>query len=177
MGIVGLSLAKDYPYIELKYERRNMDIASVGALLGSLKTATEIAKLIRESDSTLEKAESKLKLAELVSALADAKIEAAEVQQIILDRDEKIRQLTAEAKLKTELKWMQPCYYLPNSEGQEEPYCQNCYDSTKRLSRLHTDGQGYFKCRVCNQENKTAERSQSDAVKLKSIVMQGGPIF
>ena len=60
-----------------------MDIAAIGSLLGSLKTATEITKFIRESDVSLEKAETKLKLAELVSALADAKLEAVEVQQAL----------------------------------------------------------------------------------------------
>ena len=101
-----------------------MDIAAIGSLLGSLKTATEIAKFIRESDVSLEKAETKLKLAELVSALADAKLEAAEVQQEIMDRDDEIRKLKAEAKLQVDLTWRQPCYYLKDAHGLEEPYCQ-----------------------------------------------------
>jgi|GEM_PF-5482317 len=79
-----------------------MDLASVGSLLGSLKTA-------------------------------------AEIQQLILDRDETIRQLTAAAELKAEIKWKQPCCYLSNSDGQDEPYCQNCYDSEQKLSRLHPE--------------------------------------
>ena len=140
-----------------------MDIAAVGSLLASLKTATEIAKFIRESDVSLEKAEAKLKLAELVSALADAKLEAAEIQQAILDRDEEIRQLKAAAKLRIELTWRQPCYYLLSAAGIEEPYCQNCYDSEKKLSRLHADGAGYFKCRVCKQSYKTDDRSRKDS--------------
>jgi hypothetical protein len=144
-----------------------MDLAAIGSLLGSLKTATEIAKFIRESDVSIEKAETKLKLAELVSALADAKIEAAEVQQAILERDELIRALEAAAKLRGDLVWRQPCYFLANAQGEEDPYCQNCYDSEGKLSRLHTDGQGHFQCRVCKQSFKTLERSKSDSEKLK----------
>lgn len=139
-----------------------MDLAAVGSLLSSIKTATDIAKIIRESDTSLEKAETKLKLAELVSALADAKLEAAEIQQLILDRDETIRQLTAAAKLKAEITWRQPCYYLANAEGQEEPYCQKCYDSERKLARLHADGNGYFKCCVCKQSYKTDERKKRE---------------
>ena len=75
-----------------------MDIAAIGSLLSSLKTATDIAKFIRESDFSIEKAETKMKLAELISSLADAKIEAAEVQQSILERDEIIRTLEMEAR-------------------------------------------------------------------------------
>ncbi len=150
-----------------------MDIAAIGSLLGSLKTATDIAKFIRESDVSLEKAETKLKLAELVSALADAKLEAAEVQQAILDRDEAIRQLKAAAKLRGDLKWRQPCYYLAGTEGQEEPYCQNCYDSEAKLARLHTDGAGRFQCRVCKQSYKTPERSKTDADAFMAVRNRG----
>ena len=145
-----------------------MDLAAIGSLLGSLKTATEIAKFIRESDLSIEKAETKLKLAELISALADAKIEAAEVQQAILERDELIRDLKAAAKLRTDLVWRQPCYFLANAQGEEDPYCQSCYDSEGRLSRLHADGHGHFQCRVCKQSFKTNERSKSDLEKLKA---------
>jgi hypothetical protein len=144
-----------------------MDLAAIGGLLANLKTATEIAKFFRESDVSVEKAETKLKLAELISALADAKIEAAEVQQAILDRDEQIRDLKAAAKLRSDLVWRQPCYFLTNAEGHEEAYCQNCYDSEGKLSRLHTDGEGHFQCRVCKQSFKTTERSKKDSDALR----------
>ena len=39
------------------------DIATIGAFLTSIKTATEIAKALREVDVSLEKAETKLKIA------------------------------------------------------------------------------------------------------------------
>ena len=139
-----------------------MDIVSVSSLLSSLKTATDIAKLIRESDVSLEKAETKLKLAELVSALADAKLEAAEIQQALVDRDKEIRRLADAAKLKADLRWEQPCYFLKNAQGGEDPYCQRCYDSEQKLSRLHTDGNGSFHCRVCKQTYKTAGRIAKD---------------
>jgi len=142
-----------------------MDIASISTLVSSLKTATDIAKLIRESDASLEKAETKLKLADLVSALADARLEAAEIQQLILERDETIRRLESAAQLKAQLLWRQPCYYLANRDGVEEPYCQTCYDSEERLARLHTDGAGHFQCRVCQQSYNTDERAKTDAAK------------
>lgn len=147
-----------------------MDLAAIGSLLGSLKTATDIAKFIRESDVSIEKAETKLKLAELVSALADAKIEAADVQQSILERDELIRKLEAEAKLRAELIWKQPRYVLVNPSGEEESFCQNCYDSEKRLSRLHTDERGGFECRVCKQFFKTNERREIDSRKVNAAM-------
>ena len=44
------------------------DISAITAVLGSLKTATEIAKFIRESDVSIERAELKLKVADLIGA-------------------------------------------------------------------------------------------------------------
>lgn len=44
------------------------DIITFAAFLGSIKTATEIAKAIKLSDSSLEKAELKLKIAELIES-------------------------------------------------------------------------------------------------------------
>ena len=66
-----------------------MDLTAVSTLLGSIKTATEIAKLIKDSDVSLEKAETKLKLAELISALADAKIKVTAVQQPCLTKTQR----------------------------------------------------------------------------------------
>ena len=63
------------------------EISTISAILGSVKTATEIAKLIKDSYFSLEKAEMKLKLAELISALADAKIEISEIQELILQKE------------------------------------------------------------------------------------------
>lgn len=58
-----------------------VDVAAIGALLGSLKTATDIAKFVRESSVSLERAELKMKLAQPIEALSNAKIEAAVIQQ------------------------------------------------------------------------------------------------
>lgn len=154
-----------------------MDIAALGSLLGSIKTATEIAKLIRESDSSLERAETKLKLADLVSALAEAKLNAAEVQEAILERDAEIRRLLDEARLTATLIWRQPCYFLSNADGKEEPFCQNCYDTAKKLAHLHDDGRGQFHCRVCKERFSTAERAQADAAAFTAPLRKRGSGF
>jgi hypothetical protein len=147
-----------------------MDVAAIGSLLGSLKTATDIAKFVRESSVSLERAELKMKLAQLIEALSNAKIEAADIQQEILDRDQRIRELQVAAAIEIELRWEQPCYFRKNEQGTDDPYCQNCKDSTGKLSRLHTDGVGYFQCRVCEQSFKTSEREQTDKAKAVAAI-------
>jgi hypothetical protein len=130
-----------------------MDITSIAALVGSLKAATDIAKFIRESDASLEKAEMKLKLAELISAIADAKVEASQVQQELLDRDERIRALEAKLVLKAEVQWEKPFYWRLQQGGSKDgPYCQRCYDVEAKLHRLQGSGEGYWECKACKSE-------------------------
>lgn len=151
-----------------------MDITTVTSLISSLKVATDIAKFIKDSDVSLEKAESKLKLAELISTLADAKIEASEIQQSIVERDEKIRALEAEAKIRKSLKWNEPCYWLISEDQTETPYCQPCYDRSKALSRLHSDNNGAFECRVCGKSFKTNARKDRDAAEYTMAIRSMG---
>ena len=125
-----------------------MDITSISTLLTSIKTATEIAKLIKEGDASLEKAETKLKLAELISALADAKIEVSEIQQVLLEKDSEIRGLNDKIKLQALVQWEKPYYWLVDN-GKDGPYCQHCYDKGRQLIRLQGNGEGYWECKVC----------------------------
>ena len=50
------------------------DLATVTAVLGNIKTAMDIAKAIKDADVSVERAEMKFKLAEMMTALADAKM-------------------------------------------------------------------------------------------------------
>ena len=141
-----------------------MDIAAITALLGGVKTASELAKAIKDSGSTLEQAEVKLKLAELISTLADVKFEAAGVQEELIAAKEQIRALEGAVKQRAALVWKQPCYWMPRDGDAniEEPYCQPCHDNDKRLSRLHHDGKGAFQCMVCKMRFRTDARIATD---------------
>lgn len=70
-----------------------MDIASISAALAGIKSATEIAKIIKDSGASLEQAEIRLKLADLISALADAKIEIANIREVVSDKESEIKDL------------------------------------------------------------------------------------
>jgi len=126
-----------------------MDMTLFSAALGSIKTATDIAKVIRESDISLEKAESKLKLAELISALADTKIQIAEIQQVLMEKDEDLRAATERLVVKEKLQWESPHYWLLDGAKKEGPFCQHCYDKNHDLIRLQGNGEGYWECKVC----------------------------
>lgn len=125
------------------------DLTVISTVLSSIKAASEIAKIVRESGLTLEQAEYKLKLAELVEKLADAKIEIASVQDIIDEKDQRIRKLEQDAEIKGRLTYESPYYWLQNEGHRDGPFCQQCYDSEKKLMRLTGNGSGYWACKTC----------------------------
>ncbi|WP_323001804.1 hypothetical protein [Denitromonas sp.] len=127
------------------------DLTAVSTVLSSIKAATDIAKIVRESGLTLEQAEYKLKLAELVEKLADAKLELASIQDVIDERDRQIKELKEAAIVKGKLSFDPPYYWLVGENGlRDGPFCQQCYDSSAKLIRLTGFGNGYWECKTCN---------------------------
>jgi hypothetical protein len=126
------------------------DPVSVGALLTSIKTATEIAKFFRDSDINLQKAESKAKIADLISALADVKIQTADLQEVILEKDRQIRALEAKLTLKHSLHYERPYYWIVDeSKNKDGPFCAHCKDKDDKLIRLQSHRPGSWDCSVC----------------------------
>lgn len=123
------------------------DLTTINAVLSSIKSATDIAKIIRESEKNLEQAERKSQLADLMSALADAKIEAAAIQDELLKKDSLIKELQEALKLKGQIKWSPPYYYVEENG----PYCQNCYDQSEKLIRLQNTDKGRWVCFACDK--------------------------
>ena len=93
------------------------DIAAIGSVLSSLKTATEIAKFLRDTDVSLERAELKMKLADLTGALADAKIEMSSIQDALLDREARIKDLEASFARKDTVVRKYDAYYSQSPTG------------------------------------------------------------
>lgn len=133
------------------------DIATVSSVLSSIKTATDIVQILRSSETSLEKAEAKLKLADLVGALADAKMEIAQVQDVLIGKDKIILELRERLSIQESLEWEEPYYWRNNSGKKDGPYCQHCYDKDQKLVRLHGEGYGSWNCKVCknNYRDKT----------------------
>jgi hypothetical protein len=131
------------------------DIATIGAALSSLKTATDIAKFLRASDFNVEKAELKLKMADLVSALAEAKLELVDVQEEILEKEKVISQLKEAFENKDQLIRRYDAYYESDENG--EPmgvsFCLRCWEGDHKKRQLVRDAsEGNKKiCTGCGQ--------------------------
>ena len=140
-----------------------MDLSTVTAALGSIKAATEIANLIKDSGISLEKAETKLKLAELLGSLADAKLEVINIQELLAQTEARVKELEIKLQVHEALRWHEPLYWLDNESGSEGPYCQHCYDSASKLIRLQGNGEGWYECKVCKNSYETSESRQQEA--------------
>jgi hypothetical protein len=132
------------------------DIATISAALSSIKTATDIAKFLRESDLSLEKAELKLKLADLVVALADAKMDLVNLQDDLAEKDKKIAELTSAFESKESLVRHGDGYYATNSEGNPtgKPFCLRCWENDHKQRQLVQSPKDHFLrlCASCGQQ-------------------------
>ncbi len=128
------------------------DIATIGALISSVKSATDIAKLIKDSDVSLSAAESKLKAAELISALADVKFELAEVQDLLRGRDERITELENELVTKLALSFDGTFYW---AKDDKVPFCAVCRERDNKNHHLtffppfDSQSSSYYSCKIC----------------------------
>jgi hypothetical protein len=115
-----------------------MDLSSISSALTAIKTAQEIAGLIKSSDNALEEAEIKLKVADLVSALADAKIALADVREHLQTKEDEIGTLKDSLRLKENLVRHKEAYYITNENGDPigDPYCSYCWESNNKAIHL-----------------------------------------
>ncbi len=130
------------------------DISTIAALLSSVKTATDIAKLVKNSDLTLEGAEFKLKMAELISTLADVKMELADIQNELQERDQIIAKLEGALSKKSATTYDGKLYWM---EGDGFPYCAVCIEKDGKHHHLTHTPQSqytseYWYCNVCKTD-------------------------
>jgi hypothetical protein len=125
------------------------DLAGVSLVLSSIKAATDIARVLKDTNLSLEKADSKLELAEPVGALADAKIQIAEVQDLLLEKEAKIKKLEERADTKKNVLWEVPWFWHMDGGKKDGLFCQQCYDKDSALIRRQDLENGYWVCNTC----------------------------
>ena len=116
------------------------DITIIPTLLASIKHATDITKVFKDADYSFEKAETKLKMAELISALADVKVQAAGVQELVLEKDKRIAELESWKAETQRYKLIEIAkgvfvYVLKLEYIHDEPIhwlCPNCFENKRK---------------------------------------------
>lgn len=114
------------------------DLATINAAVGSIKTAIEVVQFIRDSGTSLEKADLNLKMAEIMNALAETKIELSNIQIKLIDKDQEILELQNKLKNKEQTAGFLQARYLVNENGEPtgKPYCPTCYATSHELIPL-----------------------------------------
>jgi hypothetical protein len=131
-----------------------VELAILSSALSSIKTATDIAKLIKDSGTSLERAEIKLQIADLIISLADIKMELAGVQSVLVEKDQSISELRGQLNIKESVVWSKPYYFVVKNDENDGPFCQQCYDTEKKLVRLQGGGTKYWQCLNCSSVYK-----------------------
>jgi hypothetical protein len=94
-----------------------MEILQITSAIVGIKNAIDIAKAIKDSGASLEKAEINFKIAELINALADAKIGIATIQEAMAEKDSEIKRLKTELETRGNMIWEPPYYFLKNGSS------------------------------------------------------------
>ena len=117
----------------------------VAEYISSLKVAWDIAKAVQASTDAIEDAELKLKIANLIGALADARIKSAE-------NDERIVELEKRLCSKSEMKFDGAVYYRENENNERDgPWCPRCFDADGKEVRLQAGYSSSWICANCNK--------------------------
>jgi hypothetical protein len=129
------------------------DVATIGLFISSVKNAADIAKAIREAGISLEKAEIKLKMAELIESLAEAKLQAVEIQELIQEKDKRIAELEKALEFKAKLVRSNDAYYESNDNGEPhgDPYCLSCWEREHMAIHLYNHLTGEKACPNCKR--------------------------
>jgi hypothetical protein len=128
------------------------DPGSVAAVFTSIKTAIEMVKLIRDSGTSLEKAEVQNRISDLYVALSDLKMEAADVRDAMAEKDARIAELEAALELKDTLVRHNDAYYETSDTGTPtgDAFCSRCWESDHRARHLvRADHQSNY-CPTCS---------------------------
>lgn len=130
------------------------DGASIAGAVQSARIAFDLVKTIYDSSASLERAEMRLRLAEVIGALADVKIQIAEVQGHLGQKDGRIRELEEALEVKVTLRRVNDAYYKVGADGEPhgQSFCSRCWDVEHRLRALVRSTQSGRNniCPACN---------------------------
>ncbi len=130
-----------------------VDQTTITAALNSIKTATEITNVLRESDLSIEEAELKLKLSDLVHALADAKLGMIRIEETLAGQEKRIAELEEALESKDTLVRHHDAYYRLDKKGKPSgvPFCLRCWENEYRKRQLVADISGIYNvCATCS---------------------------
>src|SRR5690348_15811958 len=109
------------------------DLPSLQTALTSIKAASDILKGLRSTDTAYEKADLKLKVAELAELLADARVSVLDTQEEMRGLHARIQELEAAQDVRDRLVMRGNLYFVKEGDAERGPYCVACFEKEGRL--------------------------------------------
>ena len=103
------------------------DPGSLRDALLALKTASDIVKGFRSAGAAFEKAELKLKIADLADSLSDARLGIVDAQEEILELRSQVKRLEAAAVDRSQMTERNGVLYFKDGGKETGPYCPSCW--------------------------------------------------
>ena len=127
--------------------------------LTSLKTASDLARGLIAAETSVGKADLKLKIAELAEALVAARLAVVDAQDTIREQRDEIARLKNVDGIRQRMVKRRDTYFLSEVEGESGPYCPRCWEVDGRLVTLartpsHSPAVrlgGAYRCPQCNK--------------------------
>lgn len=125
-------------------------------VLKTLSDAIGIAKAVAEAKNEWDKADLRLKMADVTTALADAKNAVTEAQMELRDKDREIERLTEAFKRIDETVEFDGKYYRKGADGKSlgRAFCPVCWDQGRPflLDQNRKAPRGAMRCARCKAE-------------------------
>jgi len=90
-------------------------------------------------------------MADLIGSLADTRSAAADLQDLLQEKQKEIDRLNEALRLKAEVIKSGDAYFLKDTNGKPsgEPFCVHCWDVKKELFHLSHNSGGEWICPHC----------------------------
>lgn len=128
------------------------DLQTISAAFNGIKSAIDIVKTIQDTDGSLEKAKYKLKIVELINNLSEVNLAYFDLVELIKKKEEENEELRNKLNFSKKLILVNEAYFEINENGEPtgNPYCTNCWESSKSPIHLKTAKPSFMKeCPSC----------------------------
>ncbi len=131
-------------------------ITAITTALSSVDSATKIIQGLKETKSFIDNSLVNVKIAELMNAVANTKIDLAEIKYQLVEKENLIKELTKqlETKGKVFYKDSSPFIWMKDNNDIDIPFCQKCYVKNKDIVKVSDDSpmlnKGTHQCPVCD---------------------------
>lgn len=127
-------------------------IMDASEIIATLKGATEIAKVVIGASGTLDKADLKLRLADLMGELATARTQAADLQDTIRCLSEDLNEARKKLAFAGTMEYEAPYYFNVAGGQRDGPYCPTCWEGHAKLAiHLNEWSRGSWICNACGK--------------------------